>query len=336
MLVSVVLPAYNAELYLKEAIDSILAQTFTDFELIILNDGSIDRTEEIILSYQDERIVYIKNEKNLGLIGTLNKGMDLAKGKYIARMDADDICFPERFEKQVRFLEENLEYVICGTSGYRFYNNLSERRNFNVPLSDDHIRARLFFNTGFIHPSVMFRREVIVDNQLIFNNEYKYAEDYFFWMDILKYGKGVNLKEKLIYYRVLDNSQTAVGNSNLELRKKIIGKIHKRYFYEYNVLASDREIELNFYLTNIVRMNLLDFQKFDFKDIDGFLQKIILRFKDSGVNYNVVCEEVGRVYFALIYVKRDFILRNISVFFKIKWSLFFLGGMIFLRERFSR
>lgn len=79
MLVSVVLPAYNAELYLKEAIDSVLSQTFTDFELIILNDGSIDRTEEIILSYNDSRIVYVKNEKNLGLIGTLNKGINLAK-----------------------------------------------------------------------------------------------------------------------------------------------------------------------------------------------------------------------------------------------------------------
>lgn len=103
MLVSVVLPAYNAELYLKEAIDSVLSQTFTDFELIILNDGSIDRTEEIILSYNDSRIVYVKNEKNLGLIGTLNKGINLAKGKYIARMDADDICLPERFKNRLIF-----------------------------------------------------------------------------------------------------------------------------------------------------------------------------------------------------------------------------------------
>src|SRR5690606_13489679 len=148
MLISVVLPAYNAELYIKEAIDSVLAQTFTNFELIILNDGSTDKTEEIILSYQDSRIVYVKNEHNLGLIGTLNKGMALAKGKYIARMDADDICFPERFEKQVAFLEKNKEYIICGTSAYRFYKNISDKTAFNPPLADNNIRVRLFFNSS--------------------------------------------------------------------------------------------------------------------------------------------------------------------------------------------
>src|SRR5690606_5902322 len=158
---SVILPAYNAELYLREAIDSVLTQTFNDFELIVLNDGSIDQTENIILSYDDSRIIYVKNEQNLGLIGTLNKGMALAKGKYIARMDADDICFPERFEKQVAFLENNKEYIICGTSAYRFHNDILDRKAFNVPLSDESIRVRLLFNSGFIHPSVMFRADIV-------------------------------------------------------------------------------------------------------------------------------------------------------------------------------
>ncbi|HGF9542707.1 TPA: glycosyltransferase family 2 protein, partial [Acinetobacter baumannii] len=133
MLVSVVLPAYNAELYLKEAIDSVLSQTFTDFELIILNDGSIDRTEEIILSYNDSRIVYVKNEKNLGLIGTLNKGINLAKGKYIARMDADDICLPERFKKQVDFLEKNNEIDLIGTNAIKINNNGDRIGVINMP-----------------------------------------------------------------------------------------------------------------------------------------------------------------------------------------------------------
>ena len=104
-LISIILPAYNAEKYLKEAIDSILAQTYTNFELIVINDGSTDKTEEIILSYQDSRIRYIKNEKNLKLIRTLNKGIGLAKGKYIARMDADDISLPHRLKEEVEFME---------------------------------------------------------------------------------------------------------------------------------------------------------------------------------------------------------------------------------------
>ena len=95
--ISVIMPAYNAEKYLREAIDSILGQTFTDFELIVINDCSRDDTEQIILSYQDPRIVYLKNEKNLGVAGTLNRGLEVARGAYIARMDADDRSVPDRF-----------------------------------------------------------------------------------------------------------------------------------------------------------------------------------------------------------------------------------------------
>ncbi|WP_168397814.1 glycosyltransferase family 2 protein [Acinetobacter indicus] len=333
MLVSVVLPAYNAELYIKEAIDSVLAQTFTNFELIILNDGSTDKTEEIILSYQDSRIVYVKNEQNLGLIGTLNKGMALAKGKYIARMDADDICLPERFAKQVNFLEEHPDYVICGTAAYRFFNNLTDKRAFYVPISDDNIRVRLFFNTGFIHPSVMFRTETIRTHNLSFNDNYKYAEDYYFWMDLLKYGKGFNLKEKLLYYRVVETSQTAVGNSNIKKRKETLGNIHKRYFKEYSIPVDNKEIDLNFYLTNIVRMKQLDLKEFDFFYIDNFIKKIISSLKIVGMSQSAISEEVGRIYFALIYTKRLDILKNKKFWKRFDLMLIVIGGLGFLKER---
>ena len=114
-MISVILPAYNAEKFLREAIDSILGQTYKNFELIVLNDGSTDRTEDIILAYDDPRIRYVKNEKNLKLIKTLNKGIDLAKGEYIARMDADDISLPRRFEIEVNYLQEHsdIDVVSC-------------------------------------------------------------------------------------------------------------------------------------------------------------------------------------------------------------------------------
>lgn len=111
--ISVILPAYNAEKYINEAIDSILTQTYRDFELIILNDCSKDRTEEIILSYEDDRIVYLKNQVNMGVAATLNRGLAAAKGEYVARMDADDISLPERFEKQAAYLDEH-----PGTAGH--------------------------------------------------------------------------------------------------------------------------------------------------------------------------------------------------------------------------
>lgn len=333
MLVSVVLPAYNAELYLKEAIDSVLAQTFTDFELIILNDGSTDQTESIILSYDDPRIVYVKNEQNLGLIGTLNKGMALAKGKYIARMDADDICFPERFAKQVDFLEQNIEYVICGTSAYRFQNSILDRKAFNVPINDENIRIRLFFNSSFIHPSVMLRTEVVKVHNLKFSEYFKYAEDYYFWMDLLQYGKGFNLREKLLYYRVVENSQTAVGNSDIEKRKEIIGNIHKRYFKEYGIPVDDKEIDLNFYLTNIVRMKQLDLEKFEFAYIDAFTNKIVFRLNKVGMSEKAISKEIGRIYFALIYTRRLQVFKSKGFLNKFNLILFLSGSFGFLEDK---
>ena len=114
MLVSVILPAYNAQDTIAESIDSILNQSFRDFELIVINDGSTDATEKVIAQYDDSRIRYFANPGNQGLIYTLNRGLELSQGKYIARMDADDISLPARFEKQVRILEEHPEIIVCG------------------------------------------------------------------------------------------------------------------------------------------------------------------------------------------------------------------------------
>ena len=123
--ISVIMPAYNAEKYIAEAIDSILGQTFGDFEFIILNDCSTDRTEEIILSYDDPRIVYLKNEQNMGVAATLNKGLAIAKGEYIAFLDADDYWAPEKLKKQIAFMQEN---------GYSFsYTNYIEISEDSVP-----------------------------------------------------------------------------------------------------------------------------------------------------------------------------------------------------------
>ena len=112
--VTVLMPVYNCEKYLRESIESILNQTFKDFEFLIINDGSSDKSAEIVESYNDNRINFVQNEKNIGLAASLNRGLDIAKGEYIARMDADDISLPERLEKQVRFMETNPQIGICG------------------------------------------------------------------------------------------------------------------------------------------------------------------------------------------------------------------------------
>ena len=114
-LVSIILPAYNCEKFIRKTIHSLINQTYSNFELLVINDGSTDATTSIIQSFKDTRIQLIQNEKNKGLIYTLNKGIELSKGKYIARIDADDICLPERLQKQVNWLEKNTQIAIVAT-----------------------------------------------------------------------------------------------------------------------------------------------------------------------------------------------------------------------------
>ena len=113
---SVVMPVYNAEKYLSEAIESILQQSFEDFEFLIINDGSTDRSKDIVLQYDDPRIIYVENDSNMGLIATLNRGIKLARGLFLARMDADDISVKDRFAKQIAFLKNNPNYRLCGST----------------------------------------------------------------------------------------------------------------------------------------------------------------------------------------------------------------------------
>jgi glycosyltransferase involved in cell wall biosynthesis len=205
-LVSVLMPVYNGEQYLRPAIDSILEQTFTDFEFIIINDGSTDSTEQIILSYSDQRIRYIRNEKNLKLIATLNKGLDLCTGKYIARMDADDISAPERFATQVKFMEANPEYGLCGTDievmgGIQSWVQIGD---------NDFIRFCLLFHNPFCHPTVFMRTSIIRENKIYYPAEYIHAEEYMLWPQILDHAKCINLEERLLKYRFHDGQVSSV------------------------------------------------------------------------------------------------------------------------------
>ena len=204
-LISVILPVYNAEKYLRESIDSILNQTYTNFQLIIINDGSTDDSENIILSYDDSRISYIK-KKNSGISETLVQGIQLSKGKYIARMDADDIAFPTRFLKQVSFLEKNKEYILVG-SAVHYINDKGKFVGRSIPyMSDSSIKYNLRFGSVIAHPSVMFLKEAYLKTNG-YNKEIKgMFEDYLLWLEMSKHGKFYNFHSPLISYRINNNS----------------------------------------------------------------------------------------------------------------------------------
>ncbi len=235
VLVTVLMPVYNGENYLKEAIESILKQSHTEFELLIINDGSTDLTENIILSYTDPRIRYIKNQKNIGLIDTLNLGFDVAKGKYIARMDADDISHPLRLEKQISFLEVNGDVGILGTA-FTYIGDKEE--SVTHPEKHETIRFASLFYNPFCHPSVMIRKEIMDGNQLKFKKKYIHAEEYKLWTELLSKTKGHNLKDNLIFYR---SHPTQVSQIHLKDQLSMNHLIQKEYLEEAGFDFNEKE-----------------------------------------------------------------------------------------------
>lgn len=241
--ISVILPVYNAEKYLRDSIDSILKQSYKDFELIILNDGSTDFSGIIINSYNDSRISYVENDINIGLIKTLNLGISLAKGKYIARMDADDISLPERLKKQVSFMEKNKKVVACGTWIKHFEGNDNVRK---YPVNDEDIKTFFVFRSPIAHPSVIMRAFPFKKTPpLKYNENYPHAEDYKLWADLMDFGELANISEYLIKYRVSTDQITL--NNGVEC-DKTSRKIRREYinsiFIKLNIPKTPKIITL--------------------------------------------------------------------------------------------
>lgn len=234
--VTVLMPVYNGEMYLREAIDSILNQTFTEFEFLIINDGSIDNSEAIILSYDDSRIRYEKNETNLKLIATLNKGIELANGKYIVRMDADDISALDRIEKQVEFMEENPDVGLCGTWFTSFGHGIEQLIKYKE--HHDEILFKMFYQCHFCHPSLIIRKKVFEGLKSPFNPHYIHAEDYELYFQLSKKWKFHNLQESLLKYRIHNFS---ISKQYEGVQKENSLKIKKLFFSRIQTNISEEE-----------------------------------------------------------------------------------------------
>lgn len=265
--ISVVMPVYNGEKYLREAIDSILNQTFSDFEFIIINDASKDGTEEIIKSYEDDRIVYLKNEQNLGVAGTLNRGLGVAKGEYIARMDSDDISLPERLKKQVEYMDKHKDVGVLGTDILIFGEGIEERE-FIFSHKKEQVKAELFLKSSVAHPTVMIRNSILKSNHLKYTEKYNGFEDFALWWDVVKYSNIEVLPEILLKYRQHISQVT---------------KKHKAYYKDVYREFFDERISL-FGLENEASKELLyryctsdygDFNEKDINELIGYFRKLI-------------------------------------------------------------
>jgi glycosyltransferase involved in cell wall biosynthesis len=225
--VSVIMSVFNGEKHLREAIESILNQTFSDFEFIIINDGSTDRTQDIAEGFRqlDNRIRLI-NQSNMGLTKSLNKAIRLARGEFIARMDADDIALPERFEKQVDFLEKHSDVALLGTAYYEIDEKGEVIGEKIFPERDEEIRKIILKCNPFFHASVMVRREVF-EIVGLYDESIPFAQDYDFWLRIAGKYKVANLPEPLMKRRYTPvNISIAQENEQLkwalEVRKRAL------------------------------------------------------------------------------------------------------------------
>jgi len=208
-LISVVMATFNDDAtFLKIAIDSIIRQTLTDWEFIIVDDSTEQSTIDCLCNYasQDNRIRLIRNEQQLGFVASLNKGVSLAQGQYIARMDGDDISYPDRFQKQVAFLQQNNQYDVVGSVINIIDGNGKVTSQIHFREKDIPLRLFTAFRCPMQHGSVIMRRKICDENVPLYDEQFQKAEDLELWLRLMKNGyKLYNIQEPLFCFRVLGN-----------------------------------------------------------------------------------------------------------------------------------
>lgn len=279
MLVSIITSVYNCEKYVSEMIDSILAQTYKDWELIIFDDASADNTWDIISNYQDCRIKKFRNKENQGLTVNLNKALKLAEGKYIARIDGDDIAYPRRLEKQVAFMENNSDVVLSGcwmkSLGLKEYIMQNE-------VDCEVLKINLLFGPIIFHPSFIMRHTVLNQYHIHYNETLKYAQDYDMQYQFSKYGKIRNLPEILMKYRFHEEQVTT---RKIEEQKFFAGITRKRIINDLGLKLTEEEcIAWNHFGTFETFSNLDD----EIEYIKNIIQKILAVNKTK----QVYCENI--------------------------------------------
>ncbi|OGZ02428.1 MAG: hypothetical protein A2430_02025 [Candidatus Liptonbacteria bacterium RIFOXYC1_FULL_36_8] len=222
--ISVLMSVYNGKKYLKEAIDSILNQTFRDFEFIIINDGSTDTTADILSSYSDPRLKIITNPVNLDLTKSLNIGLNLAKGEFIARQDADDLSLPNRLEKQLSFMEKNKDISLIGSWAKIIDNKGQFVKNNYSPSDSDFLKFQInFIKNPLIHSSIFFKRDILKEVKQ-YDKNFIYAQDFSFYSKIIRKYKISVVPQILIKYR--DHAETISRTTNkLEIQRENAKKI---------------------------------------------------------------------------------------------------------------
>ena len=310
--VSIIVPMYNAASFLKETLDSILNQTFTNFELILIDDCSKDNTLEIANSFSDPRIYIVKNEKNLGAGGTRNKGIKLAQSTYIAFCDAEDIMFPNRLEEQYNFMEQHPDIDICGS----FVKLINEQGDitgkFTFPVKHDKIAVEMFLRCAFQQSTAFIRRQSFKQSGLEYKENH-YAEDYDLWANAIKRLKFHVIPHFLMYYKISDSQ---ISSISFDKQQRDANLVYKQMMEDLGVRYNEHIIELHYELAHRKRKT---FPEEWIKEYETFCRECLLRNK----SVKLYKDKLWRQAIIHNYKKSQYLLHNkivatIKAFFKFK------------------
>lgn len=303
--VSVIMSVYNTpEKYLKESINSILQQSLDNFEFIIVDDGSNEKTKNILRSYEDSRIKILNNVQNMGLTKSLNIALQHAKGKYIARMDSDDVAMPQRLLHQFDYMENHLAAAVLGCYTKGIGTNRIGKQHWTSNIEVNKIRL-LFNNHGIVHPTAFFRKSFLDNEKIVYDESILKAQDYAMWIAITKAGGEIHiLPEVQLEYRVHDGQ---ISMSKREEQDYFKNVIIKRQLRDYGFELSEKEIE-NFY-----RIDDGTFQE-TVTYIEGILNKLIMQNNKLKVfSKTLLDKEIMRLW-TIAAIKRYKILKRIDMF----------------------
>jgi glycosyltransferase involved in cell wall biosynthesis len=294
-LVSVVMPVYNSEKYLKEAMDSILSQSYPKLELVIVDNGSSDSSNEIVSSYSDSRIRFLQNEQNFGIVFSRNKGLEAAAGKYVATLDSDDIALPDRLEKQVNFLEAHPDYGLCGTFYHTIDGNGRLLKKINLPTLDQDIQTCLTIGNCFGNSTMMLESKLA--KELKYRADYDLVEDYELWYRISKRAKVANLPLCGTYYRVHGSNLSVARMNDMFASVK---KIHEEVLTDLEIDFSASELELH---ANMLTGNIDAFmQDNHYQELESWICKFYIKL--SGMpqyNEKLLFELLAEKWIAISY-----------------------------------
>ena len=313
--ITILMPVYNGERFLKETVDNVLCQTYTDFSFLIINDGSTDRTEEIILSYDDLRIIYCRNEKNLGLVMTLNKGIEMIETEFLARMDADDLWEPTKLAKQITLLDEKPDVGICGTFIRKFG---AINGDFIFPIDNEHLKVGFMFYCTMSHPSVVYRTSFLKESELRYSADFYPAEDYKMWIDALQLTQIYNIPEILVYYRQHEEQITQDSNS---LQRKKTDLVRQEILERIAPDFTAEEKEFHVYKFTKGKVNSIK----DYKEFVNWSKVLHAKNKQNGQYINPDILEKELSYHIQIFLK-GYILEKYFKKMDLKnWSRYFFS-----------